>query len=161
MATSVFRGFKIKGIDEERLPPKAKREPRPIGPPYPGTNLTPFEYPRYTVFILLEPIRNSDDDPLPNIDSEIRRIWKQFFNEGSRRLVHYHQENQQRRNPDDPDLPSIGLTYYEVGDCGEIRIVNTHLQEVEELIEEPRDNEERLRKLKSLVEWVNKKYLEN
>ena len=45
----------------------------------------------------------------------------------------------------------LGLTYYEVGDCGEIRIVNTHLQEVEELIEEPRDNEERLRKLKSLV----------
>ena len=158
MATSEFRGFKIKGIDEERLPSPESMLPRQIGPPYPGTNLAPADYPRHTVFILLEPITNSDNDLPFNIDSDIRRIWERFFNEGSKQMVHYHQEEKQRWNPDDTDLPSIGLTYYDDGNCGEICITNTHIREVEELISEP-NQFNTFRNLKSFVEWVNKKSL--
>ena len=156
MAT--FRGFKIKVIDEERLPSPESRLPRQIGPPYPGTNLAPADYPRHCVFIFLEPIRESDDDPLPNIDPEIRRIWKRNFNEGSKALVRNHQEEQQRQTPDVPDLPSIRLTYHDDSNCGEICITNTYIGEVEALISEP-NQFDTFRNLKLLVEWVNKNTL--
>ena len=155
METSVFRGFKTKGIDDTRLPPPDKMGMRQR---YNSGGVEIGEHLRFTVYILLEPIRKSDDDPLPNIDSEIRRIWKRFFNEGSKALVRYHQEEQQRQTPGIPDLPSIGLTYYDDGNCGEIRITNTYIGEVEELISEPNQSNT-LRNLKSLVEWVNKKTL--
>ena len=155
MATSVFEGFKIKGIDDTRLPPLGKRGMRAR---YNSTGDEIVEHLRYTVYILLEPIRYTDDNPLPNVDSKIRQIWKGFFNEGSRQLVNYHQEEEQRRNPGDPDLPLIRVTYYGNGDCGEIRIYNTHLQEVEELMSEP-NRFNNMRKLKPLVEWVNQKTL--
>ena len=152
METSVFRGFKTKGIDDIRLPPPDKKGMR-------QRHNSAGELLRFTVHILLEPIRKSDDDPLPNIDSEIRRIWKRFFNEGSKALVRYHKEEQQRQTPGIPDLPSIGLTYYDDGNCGEIRITNTYIGEVEELISEP-NQFDTLRNLKSLVGWVNKNTLE-
>ena len=156
MATSVFKGFKIKGRDDTRLPPGEKRGVRAR---YNSAGVEIVEHLRYTVYILLEPIRYSDDNPLPNIDSEIRRIWKQFLNEGSRQLVRYHQENKQRREPENPDLPTIRLNYYDDGVYGEIRVGNTHLEEVEELMNEPRNSEESVRKLKPLVEWINQKTL--
>ena len=69
--------------------------------------------------------------------------------------MRYHQENEQRWNPDDPDLPVIRLNYCADGVYGEIRVSNTQLEEVEVLMNEPRDREESLRKLKPPVEWVN------
>ena len=162
MATSVFRGFKIKGIDEERLPLEEERAPRPVRGGYRGRNMEVVEYPPYTVFILLESIRGSDDDPLPEIDSEIRRIWKKFFDEGSRSLERYHQEYLHQWQPDNAldEIRQIRLTYYDDGDCGQIRIVKTHLKEVEDLMNEPSGPEGHFRKLKPLLEWVNKKTLE-
>jgi hypothetical protein len=148
MATSVFRGFKIKGIDKNRLPSKEERNRRPKA----STEPNAFRYP---VYVLLEPIRNSDDDPLPKICSKIRRIWREEFNREAEQLVREHEKEHPCRHP---DLPSIRLTYYDDGDCGEIRIYNTYLEEVKELISEPsRFNE--IRKLRPLVEWVNKKTL--
>ena len=155
METSVFRGFKIKGIDDTRLPPPDKMGMRQR---YNSAGVEIGEHLRFNVYILLESIRKSDDDPLPNIDSEIRQIWKRFFNEGSKALVRNHQEEQQRQTPGIPDLPSIRLTYHDDSNCGKICITNTYIEEVEELISEPNQSNT-LRNLKSLVEWVNKNTL--
>ena len=153
MATSMFHGFKIKGIDEGRLPPKEERDRQPKA----STEPNAF---RYTVYVSLEPIRNSDDDPPPNIDSDIRRIWEKFFDEESRALERYHQEYLHKWHPDNDldEIRRIGLTYYNDGDCGEIHIANSYLEEVKELMGKSTPDDQ-LRKLKPLVAVVNQKTL--
>ena len=102
MAKSAFKGFTIKGIDGTLLPPKAQREPRTIGPNYPGTNIAPAEYPRYKVFICLDPIRDSDDTSPFNIDSDIVERWLRHFNNGAGQLEYYHLKEVQQRNLGNP-----------------------------------------------------------
>ena len=151
MATSMFQGFKIKGIDKDRLPPKEERDRQPKADTEPDA----FRYP---VHVLLEPIRNSDDDPPPNIDSDIRRIWGSFFSKGKESLEREHKAEKKKWSPSISYLRFIRLEYHDGGDCGEIHIANSYLEEVKELIgKSTPDNQ--LRKLKPLVAWVNQKTL--
>ena len=73
MAT-IFQGFRIKGIDEKRVP-----DPKDAGTYRVGSDGINFQH--YTVYLILEPIKDSDEDQAPNIDSDIREIWSEFFRE--------------------------------------------------------------------------------
>lgn len=157
MATSVFRGFKIKGIDEKLLPSEEERAPLPVRGGYRDRNITVVEFPRHKVFILLEPVRNSDDTSSFNIDSDIMEIWLRHFNNGAGQLEYYHLKEVQQRTPGNP-VKSIDVIGYSLGNNVRICVTNTHVKEVEELISEPtQDNS--IRRLKSLIEYVNYKTL--
>ncbi len=70
MATSVFAGYLIKGIDETRCPKEYKLSKGEEGN-------------SYTVYLRLEPIETNSDvyDVPPGIDSELRTFWGELLKE--------------------------------------------------------------------------------
>ena len=157
MATSMFQGFKIKGIDEDRLPPEEERRRR--GRYINGQEVV--EQPRYTVYILLEPIRSSDDSLLPNIDSETKGIWGRDFNRlMANSFIHWYNEHWKGWHPDEGDEPpSIRLIYRDNDDCGEICAYKTYCEEVKEWLSRSRGSEDELRKLEGYVKMANQNTL--
>ena len=119
--TTTFQGFRIKGIDEERIP-----DPREAGTSRVGSSSIKFQ--RYIVYLILEPKKDSDEDQAPNIDSEIRRLWGEFFTELAEKWIDRFEAGWQGMD----DIPEIGLEYCENGKNGEIRIDDTHFKEVEQ-----------------------------
>ena len=121
MATT-FRGFRIKGIDEERIP-----DPREAG----GYWAMPDDFidDRYTVYLLLEPIRDSNENQNLNIDSNIKSLWGEFFTELAEKWIDHFKRNWQEGTHAE-DMPSIQLKYCDNGDYGEIRMDETYFEEV-------------------------------
>ena len=143
--TTTFQGFRIQGIDEERVP-----DPREAGTYRVGSDgINPQ---RYTVYLILEPLKDSDEDQIPNIDSNIRRLWGEDFAELAEKWIDRFETRWQEMYQGMPDVPSIGLEYCDNGDYGEIRIDETHFEEVEHLSESLRIE---------LVAEVNKRTLNN
>ena len=64
MATSVFEGFQIKEINEERIPNLDENLQEPE---------------TYTVYLTLEPVGNSDLGAPPKTGVEIRQFWRKSF----------------------------------------------------------------------------------
>ena len=124
MTTSTFEGFQIKGIDEERIP-----DPREAGLHYVSSQTVDFR--RYTVYLILEPVAGSDDAAPASIDSGVREIWGQFFNEVRFEWLKAYEDWWKDAYPEMP-LPDISLEYCDNGNCGEICVQQTHLDEIEE-----------------------------
>ena len=122
--TTTFQGFKIKGIDEERIPDPSEAGTYPV-----GSNGINFQ--RYTVYLILEPIKDSDEDQDPNIDSDIMRLWSESFTELAEKWIDRFETRWQEMYRGMQDVPLIGLEYCDNGDYGEIRIDETHFEEVE------------------------------
>ena len=144
MAT-IFQGFRIKGIDEKRVP-----DPKDAGTYRVGSDGINFQH--YTVYLILEPIKDSDEDQAPNIDSDIREIWSEFFRELAEKWIERFETRWQEMYRGMQDVPAIGLEYCDNGEYGEIRIDETHFEEVEHLSESLRIE---------LVAEVNRRTLNN
>ena len=90
-----------------------------------------INFQRYTVYLILEPIKNSDEDQNPNIDSDIMRLWGEFFTELAKQWINHFRSRWEERYGGVQDVPSIGLKHCDNGQYGEIRIDETHFEEIE------------------------------
>ncbi len=141
---TTFKGFQIKGIDEKRVP-----DPREAGAYRVGSHGVNFQH--YTVYLILEPIKDSEEDQAIEVGSDIRRIWGECFTNLAEKRIDGLRVKWQERCPRMPGILSMRLEYCDNGDYGEIRIVETHFEEVEDISEISRE----------LIAETNRRTLEN
>lgn len=121
---TTFKGFQIKGIDEERIPDPREAGTYPVGS-------SDINFRRYSVYLILEPIRDSGEDQIPSIDSNIRQIWGDFFTDLAEKWTNRFRSNWQEWRKGQ-DIPSVSLKYCDNGDYGKICMEETHFDEVEQ-----------------------------
>ena len=129
---SVFRGYLIKGIDGTRVPEDYDF----IG----GDDSR-----SYTVYILLEPIREEEHDwnVPPNIDSELQKFWGDYFNRCSPNWINEY------------SLPFSQIEYRENDDCGELKIYETSLSKIRQMEIDEIGSGEQSGVLEKLVNKIN------
>lgn len=120
---TTFRGFRIKGIDEERVPDPREAQVHQVA-------VDDFIYDRYTVYLVLEPIRDPDENQDLNIDSNIKTLWGEFFTKLAEKWIDRFKRDWDEW-PQAEDMPLIQLKYCDNGDYGEIHIEETYFEEVE------------------------------
>ena len=110
MATPVFAGYLIKGIDEARCPK--------------AYNLSEGEDGNsYTVYVLLEPFKTEEGsvyDLPPNIDSELQQFWGESLKDNARSQI----ENNE-------NCPFSAVEYQEIGDSDFLVIHGTTLKKIQ------------------------------
>ena len=110
MATPVFAGYLIKGIDEARCPQEYNLRDGEEGN-------------SYTVYVLLESFKTKETDPFdvpPDSDSELRQFWGESLKENA----HSQIENNE-------NCPFSAVEYQEIGDSGFLIIHGTTLKKIQ------------------------------
>ena len=107
MKEKAFTGYKIKGIDGDNVP----REYEISSP--------------YTVFILLEAVEDDDWCVTPSINSDLKKIWIEHFNQLASDRVEQH-----KNGPESSAYPLSGIEYYKDEDYEALKACGTNFSTI-------------------------------
>lgn len=105
MKEKAFTGYRIKGIDGDRVP----KEYDPSR--------------SYTVYILLEAVEDDDWCVTPSINSDLKKIWIEHFNQlASDRVEQY------KNGPESSAYPLSGIKYYKDEEYEALKVCGTNFE---------------------------------
>ena len=106
MKEKAFTGYKIKGIDGDNVPKEY------------GSNQS------YTVYILLETVETDDRCVTPGINSHLKKIWIERFNQLSSDRVRQH------KNTTDSSPHPSRIEYYKDEDYEAFKVYDTNFETI-------------------------------